>query len=297
MNARMFALTVVCAVSGGLASAGTLAHWNFDSQADFNAGVATDITGNGNTLMLNQIGNPSPARMAEFSTETYATPYANTGAVRFHGTKNGTNGLEGSYFQTVASAPINSMVFENGYTIEAMFKVPAAEFNAADHAWMGGFTRTGKPSGDAPATFTISNLGEVQWHTQEYDPGAATGREESAWSYDLDQSDVYHHVAFVNYLGGDNNWHVDMYVDGFLGSRNVTNADHNGIEAYDDGRWNVGLGIWANGPDALWNGWIDDIRVSDTVLTPSEFTMFTPEPTSALLALAGVAFVLRRRGA
>jgi hypothetical protein len=285
---------VLVAITATVASAETIAHWTFNSQADFDNGIATDVTGNGNQLNLMAIGNPSPARQAEFSTETYNTPYPNSGAIRFHGTKQGTNGLEGNYFQTVSSAPINSMVFETGYTVEAMFKIPADEFNAGEHAWMGAFTRTGRPSGDAPATMAISNLGEVQWHTQEYDPGAPTGREESAWSYELAYSDVYHHIGVVNYQDADG-WHVDMYIDGFLGSRNLINPDHNGIEAYPGGLWNVGLGVWDNGPDALWNGWIDDIRVSDTVLSPGEFTMVVPEPTSAAL-LIGLALIgLRRR--
>ena len=300
MNRSAILSALTLTLTAGAASAGTVAHWTFDSRNDFNAGIATDVSGNGNTLSLTSVGNPGVENQATFSTSTFNTPYANTGAVRFNGTRNGANGHTGSYFQTDANAPINSMRFENGYTVEVMFQV-AAPYSPENNRWMGMLGRTGVANGDSPATFAISNLGEVQWHSQETDGQDSPGRSQSAWSPALvtpgsPAESPYFHAAAVNYLGEDNNWHVDLYINGFLGSRNIINADHNGLHAFEGGRFVVGTGIYDGLADSPFNGLIDDIRISDTALTPDQFTMSVPTPGAAgLLGLAGLAATRRRR--
>lgn len=283
------------------AGANTVAHWTFDSEADFNAGILRDVTGNGNDMYIQSANNPGAANQAEFSNDTFATPYANNGAIRFNGTRNGPNGATGQFYQTQAGAPINGMTFENGYTVEVMFKVPTP-YSPTDNRWMGMLSRTEKPNGDSPATFAISNLGEVQWQTQEVDP-AGGGREEAVWSPVLfppndSSGNDYVHVAAVNYQATNGDWHVDLYVNGFLGSRNIVDSDHNGLTAYPNGLWNIGTNMWDATPGNFFNGWIDDIRISDTALSPTEFTNVIPEPGSlALLTITGLVFAHRRRRA
>lgn len=299
MFTRTTLSATVLTVLAGTASANTVAHWTFNSEADFNAGVLRDVTGNGNDMYIQSANNPGAAYQAQFSYDTFTTPYTNNGAIRFNGSRNGPSGATGQFYQTRAGAPINGMTFENGYTVEIMFKAPTP-YSPTDHQWMGMLSRTEKPSGDSPATFAISNLGEVQWQTQEVDAGGG-GREQAVWSPVLfppndATGNSYFHAAAVNYQDTSGDWHVDLYINGFLGSRNIVNSDHNGLAAYPDGLWNIGANMWAGNVGNYFNGWIDDVRISDTALSPSEFTNLIPEPGSiALLTLGGLLLTYRSR--
>ena len=48
----------------------------------------------------------------------------------------------GRYFRTTEDAPINSEEFDNGFTVESIFKLPR-NFNRSLHSWMGILTRQG----------------------------------------------------------------------------------------------------------------------------------------------------------
>lgn len=263
---------VLCSlVFAAPASSDIVARWTFDSATEFAAGLISDVSGNGNDLTLVDLPGTVALYRPTFSTETYSTPYPNGGAIHFNGTKIDGNPV-GSYFTTAVDAPLNGLEFTAGYTVEALFKIP--DFDGAVNKWMGGLTRSGKPSGDPSATFAISNFGEVQWHTQQL-----SGSEQSLWSDRLTIDDTYHHVAFVNYQDTGGQWHVDMYVDGTLGSRNWSNCGSGIMNYGDNNPWYVGLQLWDNQADNVWNGWIDEIRISDTPLEPGEFLTAVPSGT------------------
>jgi len=64
---------------------------------------------------------------------------------------------------------------------------------------------------------------------------------------------------------------------------------------WDAGNFTVGRGLYAGGHgDRAW-GFIDETRISDTALTPSQFLWTVPEPGPAMLALSGLLVFLRRR--
>lgn len=271
------------------AAAAVVAHWTFDSQSEFDAGMFSDVSGNGNALGVQTLGTPVAGESAQF------VDLGNgRGAVRLNGTKNAAQGggLAGNYYSTGAGAALNSATFASGYTIEVSFKVPA-DWSGSSNSWMGALTRSGKPSGDPAAVMAISNLGELQWQSQ-----GIGGHERSAWSPVIFPTLTgWHQATFVNYED-NGTWRVDMYIDGTKMTRNVADPNHDGIASYD-APWYVGLGLWDNNPDSPWNGYINDIRISDSALAPADFyTAPVPVPAALplfLSALVGLG-VMRRKG-
>ena len=252
-------------VLAGSGYCGTVAHWDFNDKADIEKGVVKDVTGNGNDLEL-KVKEGTPAdKKAVFSSDRYDAEKRIGGSVRLFGGR----GEHGCWFTTSDKAPLNSVQMEKGYTIEIIFKVTPG-FETDKHAWMGMLSRLGKPEGDSPATAAISSLGEVQWQSE-----SIKGWERAAWSWDLmlAQWPLFHHAAFVNYYSEeDKTWHVDMYVDGWLGSRNLIGDGYQGLKNYGSRPWLVGTNTHGGKVSLMWDGWIDDIRISDSVLKLEEFT-------------------------
>ena len=65
---------------------------------------------------------------------------------------------------------------------------------------------------------------------------------------------------------------------------------------WDAGNFTVGRGLYAGGHGDRAYGFIDETRISDTALSPSQFLWSpVPEPTSSLLGLSAMFLFLRRR--
>ncbi|MGW5577175.1 hypothetical protein [Micromonospora chokoriensis] len=86
-----------------------------------------------------QLLNASPAEVVTYSTEHHSGQPAHA-SLQFDGPD------RGAILRAGPHAPINSMEFHNGYTIEAFIKLP--EPFEGDHAWMGILSWEGR-SGDA----------------------------------------------------------------------------------------------------------------------------------------------------
>lgn len=80
------------------------------------------------------------------------------------------------------------------------------------------------------------------------------------------------------------------------GSSNLALTDGNGSSGGDwtGGNWTVGRGLYAGGHGDRAYGFVDEVRISDEALTPSQF-LFVPEPATALLSGLGLLGFLRRR--
>ena len=106
----------------------------------------------------------------------------------------------GRYFRTTEDAPINSEEFNNGFTVEAIFKLPS-NFNSRLHSWMGMLTRQGqaadlnKTEGEKEilTTLSVSSDQEIQWTSHPSNQNYNV----TNWSRSLN-TDEWVHLAIVN---------------------------------------------------------------------------------------------------
>ncbi|MFY1652041.1 LamG-like jellyroll fold domain-containing protein [Solwaraspora sp. WMMB762] len=253
----------------------TVGYWRFDS-AGFGAGtgspvagnpvldgtVVRDLTGNGNDLTVGRIGAGN-AETLTFSDEHHSGQPAHA-SLRFDG---GKGPDRGAILRAGPDAPINSMKFRDGYTIEAFVKLP--DPYQGDHAWMGILSWEGR-SGDAGKTtgwsplectcsLNISPERFLQYvvyaDVQDADP--------TSWSHALPPG-RWMHLAVVN----DSEQTV-VYVDGSKIARNPTQTS-TGIAT-------LGLPfvIGATSFDLQYGqgfyGWIGDVRITAKALRPHQF--------------------------
>ncbi|SDQ16974.1 LamG-like jellyroll fold domain-containing protein [Actinopolyspora saharensis] len=249
----------------------TVAYWRFD-RSGFVAGddgapvaagaVARDLSGNGNDLTVQRL-HDGPPEVLTFSAEHHDAAPAHA-SLRFDG---GQDPNRGAVLRTGKDAPINSMGFTRGYTIETFLKLP--DPFRGSHAWMGVFGwegragDAGKNGGyspdDAPCSLALSSERFLQFvvypHNVDDDP--------TCWSHALPLGQ-WVHVAVVNDGG-----HTTVYVDRSQVVRNAT-ARSTGITTLGEpfalggkqsaGRYGQGF-----------HGSLGDTRITARALRPAEF--------------------------
>jgi hypothetical protein len=99
----------------------------------------------------------------------------------------------------------------------------------------------------------------------------------------------YHIAAVGNSTAGT----LELFVDGgsvgsVSGFNGMFNPDPNTL-------WTIGRGQFNGGNVDRVNGFIDEVRFSDSALDPSQFLNAIPEPSATLLGALGVLGLLRRR--
>ncbi|MFI6785438.1 LamG-like jellyroll fold domain-containing protein [Micromonospora sp. NPDC050276] len=249
----------------------TVGYWRFDSYG-LSSGtdgkpvadgtVVRDLSGNGNNLTVQRIG-AGAAEALTYSTEHHPGQPAHA-SLRFGG---GKGPDRGAILRAGANAPINSMKFTSGYTIEAFIKLP--DPFEGDHAWMGILSWEGR-SGDAGKTTGWSPLEStcslnisperflqyvVYADKQDADP--------TSWSHAL-PTGRWTHLAVVN-----DGQQTVVYIDGSKIARNPTQPSTGiatlglpfviGATSFD---LSYGQGFY---------GWIGDVRVTSKALRPKDF--------------------------
>jgi len=262
---------------------GTAAHWRFFNEEASDGDTVTsgytipDLSGNTNGSVTNDISLMTWSKgdcTATWSTDHHWLSAA-PGSVQFSGATKS----DFQYFVTVTNAPINTELFEDGYTMEAFIYIDPDWSVANGNAWMGVLYRLGARSnspsvtigsdvdgGDTMMMFALSNLMEVQW---EVVPtlGDDAGENVSCWSGGLSAGQWYH-VAIVN-DPSDGDYDTVMYVEGAPMLRG--NSGMHGIGYAGEALTSIGASQYSGSMEHGWFGKIGEVRMVPKVLTSDQW--------------------------
>jgi hypothetical protein len=240
---------------------GTVAYWRFDGHSDGAAvsGTVRDLSGRGNDLTLVTVGGGSLTWSSDHHPDQ-----PGHGSLEFQGFK---SPLKGAYLRTADGAPLNSMTFQAGYTIEAFYRLPA-DWNPDHNAWSGLVSRTGTggaagKTADDPdeplATLSLSNDREPQWAMRPLNQeGIATN-----WGQET-PLETWWHLAVVN-----DGTHTTLYVEGCPVVRNPRAAAA-GITSVGL-PWLLGGYEYAGRIDQILHGRLGDVRIVERALPVTSF--------------------------
>ncbi|MBZ5748787.1 LamG-like jellyroll fold domain-containing protein [Metabacillus rhizolycopersici] len=270
-----------------------VAYWKFSKEYVKSGTIETgdlvlqDASGNGNDLVMQTFGDSRSVEtenILKWSNSTYGNA-SNGQSLEFVNDK---HAPVGCYFSTSDNAMINKEKFKEGFTIEAIVKLPP-NFEPNKHSWMGILTRQGQASAinklagekEILSTLSISNLREVQWTSHPTNLNV----NETNWSFSLESKEEWYYISVVN----DGN-QTKLYVNGITDFRN-TEAQVVGIDAVEGFGWNVGASMWSNEIDTLFSGKIQEIRITNRAIKREGWLMkssqegYTANGTNEQLAL------------
>jgi hypothetical protein len=241
----------------------TVAYWRFDTpgQAVTDAATVRDQTGKGNDLRVRRLAGSGPDVLT-LSADHHAGQPAHA-SLRFDGGQPD----RGAILHTAPTAALNSLTFEDGYTIEMFVKLP--EPFVGDHAFMGLFSWEGR-SGDAgkysgwtglepTCSLNLSSERFLQYvvYTSVGDVNS------TSWSHALPLG-RWVHVAIVN-----DSRRTVIRIDGSPIVRNPRRASR-GIATL--GRpFVLGATSFNLEYGQSFYGWIGDVRITARALPPAQF--------------------------
>ncbi|WP_030841181.1 LamG-like jellyroll fold domain-containing protein [Streptomyces sp. NRRL S-475] len=235
---------------------GTMAYWRFEKPVD---GTVRDLAGRGNDLSLVTVGGGALGWSADHHPDQ-----PGHGSLEFQGFK---SPLRGAYLKTVEGAPLNAATFEDGYTVEAFYRLPAG-WDPDHNAWSGLVSRTGTggaagKTGDDPdeplATLSLSNDREPQWAMRPLNQqGIATN-----WGQET-PLETWWHLAVVN-----DGRHTTLYVEGCPVLRNPK-APSVGITSVGL-PWLLGGYEYGGTIDQIFHGRLGDVRIVARALPVTSF--------------------------
>jgi hypothetical protein len=242
----------------------TVAYWRFDTagQSVADGAVIPDQTGGGNDLIVRRLPGTGPGALAVSPDHHVGAPAQ--ASLFFDGGRDPDRCV---LLQTGPAAPVNTMTFLGGYTIEAFVKLP--EPFAGDHAFMGIFSWEGR-SGDAgkhsgwttlepPCSLNLSSERFLQFvlYTADGDDNP------TSWSHALPPGE-WQHIAVVN-----DGRHGVIWVNG---ARIARNPAHPARGIATVGRpFTIGGTSFDLKYTQGYYGWIGDFRITGRALRPAEF--------------------------
>lgn len=283
----LVAMLAVVTTAAASAPAATIAYWQFDEGSD--GATASSVLTQVNSPALDGTGVSEGSGLPKFSSQVPVNTVvaagngvvnaSNTGSLRL--TNTGLPGNPNSHNASVIQADgSNALMKPASFTVELWVKVN----QFANFAGIIGKERVDQTG--CSWQIDTDNAGHLRarFDTQTLGTGGSgvTGYNQSFTATDFIINDgQWHHVALT----------YDQTTKGF-----VLYADYNVIRTgntafnlvYDNDVFEIGH-IGGRGFD----GWVDEVRLSDTVLLPAQF-LVAPEPASLML-LAPAMLMIRRR--
>ena len=275
MKSTLLSLTLSFCCCGALrASADTIANWQFDDGVPTNSAGTGTLATETNAPALNATAGrySSGAQYPSFDNDrpgariwaSFTGPLLNStnaASLRFINADLPSN--KDTQNGSLATVPDNPLLRATNLTVEAFLKVDrrmnwplvvGKVRGGGNTSWNLDFDNSGKPRVriDSGVAFTNGTPGFNESVT------AAVSVEDGKW----------HHVAFTY---THTNKTVLLYVDYVQSASRTTYSNL----VYDSGELRIASGAGARGFD----GWIDEIRLTDRVLTPEQF-MTVIEPSS-----------------
>lgn len=255
------------------------ADWRFDTESIKSGSIATqdlvlaDYSGNNNDLQMQTYGDAADySQYMMFSDETMVNNTNGSLVI-----KGDSVNKVGADLITVDDAPINQETFENGYTIEFLYKLPG-DWTVANR-WMGLLSRQGESTSmDEPEvgtmTVALSNCKEIQFyaanHQDDHEMSSA------AWSVSMDKGDMWYHIAITS-----DNHEIKTYVNGAEAFRDYVSDEMVGLYADpNDGRFRIGSSYWTTNENPLSKfaiGNYQQVRISEGALAKSDWLVSDPE--------------------
>ncbi len=246
-----------------------LAHWRFVREAVQSGSlqdgqlILRDYSGRGNRLVLTA-ALPEAAASVKAADILSWEGEGEAGGMSFRNDRCPKGA--GYYFRTEKAAPFNNDSMVQGFTIEAVIRLPEP-FDEVRHSWMGVLTRQGQGgelgrSGEREvlATVSVSNCKEIQWVSHPANRSTST----TSWSRQL-QEGKWCHVAIVN-----DACRTLLYVNGIC-DYNSPAEPIAGVAVVEGKGWNIGASEWCGKIDSLFTGAIREIRVTGEPLHPEDW--------------------------
>ncbi|MBE6633231.1 MAG: hypothetical protein E7620_02685 [Ruminococcaceae bacterium] len=297
------------AVAEPIAKNGVLAHWRLQNREGYYTGsidadnlTFTDLSGNGNDLVVRSVGNGNQLDIFSWDTgvdlgelksaETATALMFNNSLAQaksvdpYDASQNTFSGayVSGKYLETVENAPLNSWSGRSGWTVEIVFKI-SPEWNNLYNRYTGLFSRQGIVESQNEPALSLA-LSEVSGGNAD---GAIGEQGTTGLQYiHVDPNQVKTNEEFaggiyagewVHYMVACNGLKTSVYCNGVL-VRSIT--EEGKIASVDPSfGWEIGVGRKILGSDAtsmnqadpeglirrLFCGSISEIRVSEGALS------------------------------
>ena len=179
-------------------------------------------------------------------------------------------------FITTGSAPINSEDFQNGYTLEFVYRVEEEGISP----WSSIMARQGDALGSNEPELGTMNIAfsserSVQFKTADYQDNVNNTMNRDAWTSPvaMKKTDAWYHIAITS--DGDA---VELYVNGMETARGYYNKLEGMFADPADGRFRIGSAYWEGELDKLLAGSLERVRISEGVVGKQDWVI--PDPVS-----------------
>lgn len=187
----------------------------------------------------------------------------------------------------------NQDIYTRGKPIDAQdvtaFTLEAAFMPRTVDRWAVVVGKDGKPSAGPEQTLALKIRNDTkQLHIELFDTDNVI---HGVRSIEPVAAGQWYYAAVVNDGTG-----LSLYLDRNDGQGYVLQGTDplNGALAAMDGTWTIGRGMYNWNVTDWFDGLIDEVRLTNRALSPSEF-LFVPEPAGLILAAIGLTAVSRRR--